>query len=153
MQNLLKKIQYLILIMALCYGHLNVSAHAGHDHAAEYLADLKSHKGDKYAISLNGEHIGHFIIKSVRAQSGKIILKLDQTFHLNPDLNKKVNAVLTLEKILQYNFIANDKTYLLVVDFQNLDTGSNPGIRVIYDTEHDGRVISSETIALENHKE
>ncbi len=139
--------------MLLCCSQAQVSAHAGHDHEeetpAEYLADLKSHKGDTYEITLNGEEIGHFVIQSVRGKTGQIILKLEQTFHLDPELTDTINATLTLEKILQYSFIANDQTYLLVIDFQNLDSGSNSGIRIIYDTEHNARTISSEAITVE----
>jgi len=152
MKNNLHKFNYfLVLAILACCMHLKASAYPGHEGetGADYFAEVKKHKGDTYEITANNEHIGHFIVKSVRGKSGNIILKLEQTFHLDPEVEKTVSGVLTLGNMLKYEVVANGKTYLLVIDFQNLDSGSNTGYRISYDTEHEDRIMSFETINVE----
>jgi hypothetical protein len=144
----------IILLLVLLFNALISSgfAHEGHDH--DPVAALFKEKGSKYEISAGDEHIGHFVIKSVRKNRQGATLRLDQTFHSGDiDVLKTVAADYYKDGLLAYRFIGDTDTYIVLIDFRNVAEGTNSGIRFIYTTETSGRTSSSESIIVEKSVE
>ncbi len=139
----------IIVIVALAFmGSMSVLAHAGHEHEDTTLLDINEHKGSEYSISKDDEDLGHFVIKSVKKTKDGSAVKIRQTFHLDSEIEKTVTANYGEDKILSYSFPAGDENYFIFIDFQNLDSGDNSGIRLVYAEEPDGREIVTEEIVV-----
>lgn len=126
----------------------SVYAHAGHEHDASYFEQVKALKGSEYKILVDDEDAGSFAIKSAVVTSMGVKLKIKQE-----GVTKAVNALVTDEKILTYKFDLDGTEYSILVDFQNLTEGDNPGIRISYPEDFSARLLQSEDIVVRNSNE
>lgn len=146
---LFKKLVLALVLISSGLLFMQVSAQSGHVQVVTYFGDLRDQKGSIYEIYLDNDLIGEFSIKSVKVTPSEAKLKIEQTFHYD-DFNYSitVNTKVNDDKILTFkvpNYLENvQEGYLFVIDFQNLESGTNSGLRIAYalDSDEDRELVT-----------
>ena len=152
----------LVLCCPLCFGLMQpVKSHAGHEHLPKTISEKSAKRGLKstmsknlnlkYEVLIDGAHEGHFYIRKMKKNKEGMAFRMEQTFHMaDGDLvDSKVKAsYLSDDKTLKYHVDGEENNYELWIDFQDLEGGENPGVRITYSKDAENREITVEDIIV-----
>lgn len=148
-----KQLIQISIIFILCLGFgLASFAHVGHQHPntkkeANPFSEIM--KDYKVSLNSNGNHLGHFYINKVK-KSGKndYRLRIKQTFHLNSDETKTLNAKYNAQNNLtEYSFkTSSGDEYFIYINLEDLEGGENNGLRVTFTNSESEKLLSSESL-------
>lgn len=142
--------RFLLVLLAL---NLNPAfAHAGHNHIPKANENIFTEYLDqKFKFDIGDNHIGHFFIRKAKPRkNGNYELRLDQTFHLDPDITiEKVKAIYTKDGILTYTAKADSgELFHIYTDFNEKDGEPNTGSRTRFLASNGSRMVTVEEFTL-----
>ncbi|MDD9899055.1 MAG: hypothetical protein OXU45_08680 [Candidatus Melainabacteria bacterium] len=148
-----RKFLALLTLFLIAPSRNSVRAHAGEDHLPEASSGnlFAQYIDVKFEIVIDDAHAGHFFIrKAKKRKGGNYILKLDQTFHLDPDITiEAIKAAYNSDGLLTYTAKSDDgETFHLFSDFNEKDGEDNIGSRVRFLDNNGERMVTVEEIVL-----